>query len=215
MFGQLVDAFDLQCRGASSSSASAGTDEKRGRTYEYVAWMSPRPVDHTMEIILRLYDPGVRAANRQLYTLIRNLIVNGELSAGAPVPPSRTIADALGLSRTTVTSAVDSLSSEGYLTARQGAGTYVTALFAASRRVSSVHSEGRPSVPVAQQLSTRLNETISATQSPFDFVQNRWRPFTVGTPMASDFPYSSWRRALAEAARRRPRNAVQSNPSSR
>jgi GntR family transcriptional regulator / MocR family aminotransferase len=154
-----------------------------------------------MEIILRLYDPGVRPANRQLYTLIRNLIVDGGLSAGAPIPPSRTIADALGLSRTTVTSAVASLSLEGYLTARQGAGTFVSALFAARRPPSSVRSEDRPSIPVAQQLSRRLNETISAAQSPFDFEQNRWRPFTVGTPMVSDFPFGSWRRALAEAAR--------------
>lgn len=154
-----------------------------------------------MEILLRLYDPGLRPAGKQLYTLIRNLIVNGELSAGTPIPPSRTIAEVLELSRSTVTSAIDSLSLEGYLSARQGAGTYVSALFAGPRSTPSEIPKRGSKDAAGQQTSRRMAETVAAPQSPFDFDKAQWRPFTVGTPMVSDFPLVTWRRALVEAAR--------------
>jgi GntR family transcriptional regulator/MocR family aminotransferase len=154
-----------------------------------------------MEILLRLYDPSARPAGKQLYTVIRNLIVAGELSAGTPIPPSRTIAEVLDLSRSTVTSAIDSLSLEGYLAARQGSGTYVSALFAGHRSVPAAGPSAGALGSAERQMSRRLTETMAGPQSPFDFDETLRRPFTVGTPMVSDFPLGTWRRALTEAAR--------------
>src|SRR5689334_22120635 len=49
----------------------------------------------------------------------------GRLTAGTRVPSSRTLARALGVSRTTVTQAYDELASRGYLRARVGDGAYI------------------------------------------------------------------------------------------
>jgi GntR family transcriptional regulator/MocR family aminotransferase len=51
----------------------------------------------------------------------------GRLSPGARVPATRTLARELGVSRNTVALAYDELMSLGYLSARVGDGSYVTA----------------------------------------------------------------------------------------
>ncbi|MFF1817392.1 PLP-dependent aminotransferase family protein [Kribbella sp. NPDC058245] len=64
-----------------------------------------------------------------LYVLLasrmRQLIDDGELPAGALLPPDRTLAEALAVGRTTVVAAYDLLRSEGRITRRQGSGTRV------------------------------------------------------------------------------------------
>lgn len=52
---------------------------------------------------------------------IRLLIVNGRLPVGARLPSERALADALRVSRTTVTAAFTQLRDDGYLNARRGA----------------------------------------------------------------------------------------------
>ncbi|MEU1430364.1 PLP-dependent aminotransferase family protein [Nocardia sp. NPDC005746] len=56
---------------------------------------------------------------------LREAIRDGRLAAGERLPPSRTLAVELGLSRGTVSAAYDQLIAEGLLTARQGSGTRV------------------------------------------------------------------------------------------
>ena len=64
-----------------------------------------------------------------LYVLLaarlRRLIDDGELPAGALLPPDRSLAAALSVGRTTVVAAYDLLRSEGRVTRRQGSGTRV------------------------------------------------------------------------------------------
>ncbi|HBY99358.1 MAG TPA: hypothetical protein DEP84_36380 [Chloroflexi bacterium] len=59
-------------------------------------------------------------------------LANGDtrraLTAGTQLPPSRRLAAQLEISRATVTRAYDQLVAEGYLEARQGAGTFVAAV---------------------------------------------------------------------------------------
>lgn len=52
---------------------------------------------------------------------IRMLIIDGRLPVGARLPSERTLADALRVSRTTVTAAYTQLGEDGYLNARRGA----------------------------------------------------------------------------------------------
>jgi GntR family transcriptional regulator/MocR family aminotransferase len=63
---------------------------------------------------------------QQVYAQVRKLIVEGLLEPNARLPPTRTIADELGCSRATVVTAFERLWSEGYLTSRIGAGTFVS-----------------------------------------------------------------------------------------
>jgi GntR family transcriptional regulator / MocR family aminotransferase len=63
----------------------------------------------------------------QIAGSIRRDIDSGRYQAGALLPGSRSMAVALGVSRTVVLMAYDQLESEGYLESRSGSGTYVSA----------------------------------------------------------------------------------------
>lgn len=64
---------------------------------------------------------------RQIVRQIREMILSAQLPAGFHLPPERRLAEALGVTRTTVINAYDALKSEGLVDARVGHGTVVTA----------------------------------------------------------------------------------------
>jgi DNA-binding transcriptional MocR family regulator len=63
---------------------------------------------------------------------VRGLLIDGRLALGVRLPAERELAQALGLSRTTVTAAYRTLRESGHLTSRRGAGSW-TALPAGHR----------------------------------------------------------------------------------
>ncbi|GAA4196084.1 PLP-dependent aminotransferase family protein [Microbispora amethystogenes] len=67
--------------------------------------------------------PGARPYYRALAHAVRGLILDGRLAVGVRVPPERHLAESLGVSRTTVTTAYDRLREQGYLESRQGSGS--------------------------------------------------------------------------------------------
>jgi GntR family transcriptional regulator/MocR family aminotransferase len=62
---------------------------------------------------------------RQIYLRVRDLILAGALSSGAPLSSTRRTAKELGVSRNVVMNAFDQLLAEGYLRTEMGAGTFV------------------------------------------------------------------------------------------
>ncbi|MCW0046977.1 PLP-dependent aminotransferase family protein [Brevundimonas sp. BT-123] len=66
-------------------------------------------------------SPGTGAAYRQLAGAVRLLILDGRLPLAARLPGERELAQALGLSRTTVSAAYGRLRDDGFLTGGQGA----------------------------------------------------------------------------------------------
>lgn len=62
---------------------------------------------------------------RQLQRALRDAISDNRLGADEALPPERDLAEQFGVSRITVRKALDTLVSEGLLTRRQGAGTFV------------------------------------------------------------------------------------------
>ena len=76
-----------------------------------------------MDLPLTLEPTSSRRA--QLERQLRDGIRSGRLRPGAPLPPSRALADQLGVSRGIVVDAYSQLVAEGYLTARRGSGTRV------------------------------------------------------------------------------------------
>lgn len=68
---------------------------------------------------------GQRSAYIDLANALRALIMDGRLLVGDQLPPQRTLAAALELSRTTVVAALAQLQAQGYLSSRQGSGTTV------------------------------------------------------------------------------------------
>src|SRR5215207_10123412 len=57
---------------------------------------------------------------------IRGLLTDSRLPLGVRLPAERELAEALGISRTTVTAAYRSLRETGHLTSRRGAGSWTT-----------------------------------------------------------------------------------------
>src|SRR5262245_56160486 len=71
-------------------------------------------------------DPGSPTPmHRQVYEAWRSGILSGRFRGGEQVPSTRELAEAIGVSRSTVTLAYEQLIAEGYLQATLGAGTFV------------------------------------------------------------------------------------------
>ncbi|WP_183095362.1 GntR family transcriptional regulator, partial [Nocardioides stalactiti] len=61
----------------------------------------------------------------QLSAQVRDLVVAGTLAPGDRLPSTRALAADLGVARSVTEQAYDQLLAEGWLTTRQGAGTFV------------------------------------------------------------------------------------------
>jgi GntR family transcriptional regulator/MocR family aminotransferase len=59
--------------------------------------------------------PGAAPMQRQLHHRFKEAILDGHLAPGSRLPGSRALAEALAISRNTVTAAYDLLAAEGYV----------------------------------------------------------------------------------------------------
>jgi GntR family transcriptional regulator / MocR family aminotransferase len=152
-------------------------------------------------------DPGATVPlHRQVYADLRNAIVRGRLAPGTQIPATRLLASELGLSRTTIASAMDQLRAEGYVVGRERAGTFVAAeipdrtlVVAAKRRLPL----GTPAAAAVQPSPRgKRYETLTMPRAPWDDP----RPFRPGTPAADAFPTALWLKLTARAWRRPPRD---------
>jgi GntR family transcriptional regulator/MocR family aminotransferase len=84
------------------------------------AWTGSR-----IDLHLDVAAAGPAKRRAALEAALREAIRDGSLRPGVPLPSSRGLADQLGLSRGTVTSAYGQLVDEGFLTTRPGSGTAV------------------------------------------------------------------------------------------
>jgi len=71
------------------------------------------------------WDRGLGPRYLRLATHLRGSIQSGRILRGARLPPERSLAQALGISRTTAVAAYEVLRSEGAIESRQGSGTFV------------------------------------------------------------------------------------------
>ncbi|MFF7051012.1 PLP-dependent aminotransferase family protein [Streptomyces griseorubiginosus] len=110
---------------------------------------------------------------------LRDAVREGRLAPGARLPATRRLAEELGVSRGTVKAAYDQLIAEGFLTARQGAGTEVASL---------------PS------LDTLPLKSAARVRTPVHDL----RP---GAPDVGAFPADAWVRAVRRAVAAAPVSA--------
>jgi GntR family transcriptional regulator/MocR family aminotransferase len=132
---------------------------------------------------------GRRDLSGQIYRQLRAAILDGRLRVGDALPASRELARRLDVARNTVGVAYDRLTSEGFLTSRVGAGTFVHASGPASR-----------SAPAASPLRPRA---VWDSLAPWpDWLGARPAyDFRVGLPDPRLFPYETWRRLMARELR--------------
>ncbi len=86
----------------------------------------PKQIEELPLVGIQL-DPSSRVPlYKQLYSLLREAILNGRLRGGQKLPGTRTFSVELNISRNTVVLAFEQLIIEGYISGKVGAGTYVT-----------------------------------------------------------------------------------------
>ncbi|WP_309226545.1 MULTISPECIES: PLP-dependent aminotransferase family protein [unclassified Mycolicibacterium] len=90
-------------------------------------------------------SPGRRGTRDQLIRALRDAVRSGRLPAGTMLPASRSLATDLGLARNTVAESYAELVAEGWLAARQGAGTWVVG---AHPEPTITAPRGRPPTPI-------------------------------------------------------------------
>ena len=77
------------------------------------------------DVLVDLRPADGRGLRERLEHGLRSAIQDRRLVAGTPLPPTRVLASELGISRSVVVAAYANLTADGYLEARQGAGTRV------------------------------------------------------------------------------------------
>jgi GntR family transcriptional regulator/MocR family aminotransferase len=140
---------------------------------------TPAPADLHVSLVDRQDLSG------EIYRQLRAAIVQRRLTSGERLPPTRELARRLGVSRNTTSVAYDRLISEGFASARVGAGTFVAPIRATAYRRPPAAGRLRPR-PEWQGIPL---PTYLWTDVPFDF-----RP---GLPDATLFPHAIWRRLMA------------------
>lgn len=136
---------------------------------------------------------------RQVQDQLRTAILRGHLRAGTRLPASRILAEELGLSRQTLVRVLENLKAEGYLEARQGAGTFVSA--ALPRQSPKPHftpNRGDASDIAPSKLSRigDLSRNMSA-----EIGQMEQKPFLPNQPALDRFPFAVWRKCWNSVTR--------------
>jgi GntR family transcriptional regulator/MocR family aminotransferase len=136
-----------------------------------------------------LADPahGALPRHARIQRAIRQLILDGALDAGRPLPASRALARSLGVSRDTVESAYGQLHAEGFIERRVGSGSFVSA------RVQRAPGRAAPSRTGggAQPLSRRGAAMVEGGGVREALAP---RPFAPGVPETRNFPLATWER---------------------
>src|SRR5690606_16478047 len=143
-------------------------------------------------LLVQVAPDASASLQTQIYDGIRRAILTRVVAGGTLLTSARALAADLGVSRTTTVLALDQLAAEGYVTARQGAGLFVSAelpdeVVAPAGR--DVPGRGHPALSArAAALAATPRTAIRAASPP--------RPFRLGTPALDRFPAAIWTRLV-------------------
>jgi GntR family transcriptional regulator/MocR family aminotransferase len=134
----------------------------------------------------------VQTRQGAVFDHLRHSILTGALPGGGRLPPSRSLAQELGVARQTVVLAYERLAAEGYVRGRTGSGTYIT---------TDLPDQAPPPVAAPSSAAIALSARgarlagISATAS------NRDAAFGLllagGLPAPDLFPIKAWARCAS------------------
>ncbi|HSI49583.1 MAG TPA: PLP-dependent aminotransferase family protein [Ideonella sp.] len=147
-------------------------------------------------LLLRRFDdahPSAGSRQAQLHQGLRLAILDGQLAAGAALPPSRQLAADLGVARNMVLYAYEQLAAEA-LVRTEGRRT----------RVAPLPVQPRAEETLALPLSRRalsLSEPLDGVDGSHLVTPGPDRAFVPGLPDLPSFPLALWRRLLDRAWR--------------
>ncbi len=149
-------------------------------------------------LLIRIDARAREGLQQQVYGAVRRAILEGTLAPGTRLPSSRTLAQDLGVSRTTTVLAFDQLLAEGYLAARRGSGTFVTRDLPDD--LPRPPSPGRVARTKHPQLSRR-GVALVTTPGPARRLPGPPRAFRLGSPALDLFPLRLWSQLVARRLR--------------
>ncbi len=143
--------------------------------------------------------------HRQLYEYIRLRILQGQIKPDTRLPPTRTLAKELNISRNTVMNAYKQLIAEGYLETNMGADTRVTHTLPES----TLHVEQSESLQLPSHLSKFAEQPTNLSNQGHlivDLPYPYWdrtgsRPFSSSQPGVDAFPKKVWEKTLISSWR--------------
>ncbi|HTV85229.1 MAG TPA: PLP-dependent aminotransferase family protein [Dyella sp.] len=129
----------------------------------------------------------------QLTRALKASILDGRITAGTQLPPTRELADELELSRTTVLAAYEQLRAEGYIDGRVGSGSYVSDLRA---RPAPQHAKKEIQAPSRYAQRARAVRDWDIPRMHRNVRYN----LQYGNPQINPALNNAWGRELARAA---------------
>ncbi len=127
----------------------------------------------------------------QLSNEIRQRIVLGEIEQNQQLPPSRSLALELALSRSTITNAYEQLVAEGYIEGRRGSGFYTC--------------------PIGQIDLKPDKNNSDVTKTQFSVQPELRRQNNPSSPDVRLFPYRQWAQCISRVARLNPQALISSD----
>jgi GntR family transcriptional regulator/MocR family aminotransferase len=151
-----------------------------------------------MELPIELDASSSIPLHRQLYEGLRGAILCAQVAPGTRLPSTRALAEALGVSRSTIISSFAQLHSEGYLQATTGSGTFVSDELPEEPLLRAEHNVARSRASIRLSTYGASLREAGPLEAPR---QSGLIDFRDGRPALDAFPHAEWRRALAAAAR--------------
>jgi GntR family transcriptional regulator/MocR family aminotransferase len=133
-----------------------------------------------------------------VFDRLRQGILTGTLQPGARLPPTRHLADELGMARQTVVLAYERLAEEGYVRTRIGSGTFV-----AADLPDVAPAPAAPSATAARALSRR-GSALAATPISAGGATQTSTLLAPGVPAPELFPAAAWATCTARVLRQHP-----------
>ena len=133
---------------------------------------------------------------RQLADEIREAIRRERVIAGTRLPASRALAKSLSVSRNTVLSAMDQLTSEGYLVAIPGSGVIVS-----SELKFNAEPENTAKLPIRPLVLSLIGQALAAIPSSQALPLTVARAFRPNCPAIDLFPIDQWIRMQTQLIR--------------
>ena len=140
--------------------------------------------------------PADQSRQQAVFERLRTGILSGALPGGTRLPPSRHLAEELGVARQTVVLAYERLVAEGYVRARIGSGTFV------ANDLPDAAPEARPAAQVSGEALSRRGAMIAGVPvSAAGPVDGNSMLLAPGVPSVDSFPAASWARCTARVLR--------------
>src|SRR5690606_31419892 len=157
-----------------------------------------------LQILEGIHETADAPLYVRLYQHVRDAIVSGALAPGQRLPASRTLAEALRVSRNTVESALEQLRAEGFVQRRVGAGSIVAPDLPVNPRSPQrfrAHARTSPPPDVtydADALSGRGRQTLDSNHL---ITSRTGFTFAPCVPDSQVLPLNGWRQILARRSR--------------